>query len=390
LRTFLAAKLPDFMIPARFVFLDKFPLNVNSKVDARALPEPARESEADFVAPRNLVEQELVKIWMAAFRFEEIGVRDDFLELGGDSLLAAQILTDIEDKFNRNLPLALLAECRTIEQMARYIEHSGDQLASSIIMFQSGGSRPPLFLFPGQHGDSFYFRNLACRLGNERPVYGLELVLSGTKTTPSIRMEQTAAGCLREILELQPAGPYFLAGHSYGGMLAFEIAQQLTRSGQTVAFLGLFDTFAPGSYPHAEVPERVNIHRQNLRQLSWVERLNYGLKRVKSLAGRILSSSSLLYTAERLKMLPKDIGWINQTAYSRYRPDLFPGKVTLFRVYERPAYVRSDLTAGWKDYAADLEIIDVPGTHATLLGEPHIERLALEMKKCVEAAQASN
>jgi thioesterase domain-containing protein len=203
-------------------------------------------------------------------------------------------------------------------------------------------------------------------------------------------MEQTAAGCLREILELQPAGPYFLAGHSFGGMLAFEIAQQLVRFGQTVAFLGLFDTFAPGSYPHAEVPERVNIHRENLRRLSWGEKLNYGLKRVQSLAGRILSSSPLLYTVERLKMLPKDIGWVNQTAYSRYRPDPFPGKVTLFRVVERPSYVRSDLTAGWKDYAAELEIIDVPGTHATLLGEPHIERLALEMKKCVEAAQPNH
>jgi acyl carrier protein len=143
-------------------------------VDARALPEPARESEADFVAPRNPAEQELVKIWTAAFRFEGIGVQDDFLELGGDSLLAAQILTDIEDQFNRHLPLALLAECRTIEQMARYIERSGDQLASSIIVFKSGGIRLPLFLFPGQHGDSFYFRNLACRLGNDRPVYGLE------------------------------------------------------------------------------------------------------------------------------------------------------------------------------------------------------------------------
>jgi thioesterase domain-containing protein/acyl carrier protein len=387
LRTFLSARLPDFMIPARFVFLDKFPLNVNSKVDARALPEPARESEADFVAPRNPAEQELVKIWTAAFRFEGIGVQDDFLELGGDSLLAAQILTDIEDKFNRHLPLALLAECRTIEQMARYIERSGDQLVSSIIVFKSGGIRPPLFLFPGQHGDSFYFRDLACRLGNDRPVYGLELVLSGTKTTPSIRMEQTAAGCLREILELQPAGPYFLAGHSFGGMLAFEIAQQLVRSGQTVAFLGLFDTFAPGSYPHAEVPERVNIHRENLRRLSWMERLNYGLKRVQSLAGRILSSSSLLYTVEKMKMLPKDIGWINRTAYSRYRPGQFPGKLTLFRVVERPSYVRSDLTAGWKDYAAELEILDVPGSHTSMLGGSNIERLAVEMKKCVEAAQ---
>jgi len=203
-------------------------------------------------------------------------------------------------------------------------------------------------------------------------------------------MQQTAAGCLQEIRELQPDGPYFLAGHSFGGMLAFEIAQQLARSGQTVAFLGLFDTFAPGAYPHAEIPERVNIHRENLRHLPWMERLNYGLDRVKSLAGRILSASPLLYTAERFKMLPKDIGWVNQTAYSNYRPVLFPGKVTLFRVYERPSYVRSDLTAGWKDYAAELEIIDVSGTHATMLSEPHIERLALEMKKCVEAAQSSH
>jgi amino acid adenylation domain-containing protein len=386
LRTFLAARLPDFMIPARFVFLDKFPLNVNSKVDARALPEPARESEADFVAPRNPIEEELVKIWTVGFRFEGIGVQDDFLELGGDSLLAAQILTVIENRFNRNLPLALLAECRTIEQMARYIEHSNDKLASSLILFQSRGSRPPLFLFPGQHGDSFYFRNLSRRLGNDRPIYGIELVLSGTRTVPSIHLEQTAAGCLGEIQELQPVGPYFLAGHSFGGMLAFEIAQQLARSGQAVAFLGLFDTFAPGSYPHAEIPERVNIHRQNMSHLSWGERLKYGRGRVKALAGRILSSSSLLYFAERLKILPKDISWINQTAYSRYNPVRFPGKVTLFRVNDRPSYVRSDLTAGWKDYVAELETLDVPGTHGNMLDEPQIGQLAFEMKKCIEAA----
>jgi thioesterase domain-containing protein/acyl carrier protein len=389
LRTFLAAKLPNFMIPARFVFLDKFPLNTNNKVDVHALPEPTRESEADFVAPRNAVEEELVKIWTAGFRFEGIGIQDDFLELGGDSLLAAQILTDIEDQFNCNLPLALLAECRTIEQMARYIEHSNDKLASSIIVFQSGGIRPPLFLFPGHHGDSFYFRDLARRLGNDRPVYGLELVLSGTKTVPSIHMEQTAAGCLREIQELQPDGPYFMAGHSFGGMLAFEIAQQLARSGQAVAFLGLFDTFAPGSYPHAEVPERVNIHRQNMLHLSWGERLKYGRERVKDLAGRILSSSFLVYFAERLKILPKDISWINQTAYSNYRPGLFPGKITLFRANERPSYVRSDLTAGWKDYAAELEILDIPGSHASMLGDSNVEWLAVEMKKCIEAAQSS-
>ena len=202
-------------------------------------------------------------------------------------------------------------------------------------------------------------------------------------------MEETAASYLREIRELQPDGPYYFAGHSYGGMLAFEIAQQLTRSGQTVAFLGLFDTFAPGSYPHAEVPERVNIHRENLRRLSWREKLNYGLKRVQSLAGRILSSSSLLYTVERLKMLPKDIDWVNQTAYSRYQPDPFPGKIILFRANERPSYVRSDLTAGWKDYAAELEILDMPGSHTSMLGDSNIEWLAVEMKKCIEAAQSS-
>ena len=116
--------------------------------------------------------------------------------------------------------------------------------------------------------------------------------------------------------------------------------------------------------------------------------MNYGRERVKSLAERTLSSSSLLYIAERLKMVPKDVAWINQTAYTRYRPGPFPGKITLFRVNDRPSYVRSDLTAGWKDYAAELEILDVPGTHASMFDDANIERLAVEMKKCVEAAQA--
>jgi amino acid adenylation domain-containing protein len=251
LRAFLAAKLPGFMVPARFVFLEKFPLNAHSKVDAHALPEPAQELDIPPIAPRDPVEEKLVEIWSHAFRFERIGVQDDFLELGGDSLLAMQVLTDIGDQFDRKLPLALLAECRTIEQMARFLQTGNDQASSSLIKLQPRGIRPPLFLLPGQGGDVFYFRDLACRLGDEQPVYGIELVLSGTKTVPSIRLEETAAGYLREIRDLQPAGPYFFAGHSYGGMLAFEIAQQLTKSGQTVAFLGLLDTFAPGSYPKA-------------------------------------------------------------------------------------------------------------------------------------------
>jgi amino acid adenylation domain-containing protein len=387
LRAYLTARLPGFMVPARFVFLEKFPLNPHSKVDASALPEPTRESDIPPIAPRNPVEEKLSKIWLDAFHFERIGVQDDFLELGGDSLLAMKILTDVEDQFDRKLPLAFLAECRTVEQMAQFLERSGNQVSSSLITFQPAGSRPPLFLFPGKHGDVFYFRDLACRLGDDQPVFGIELLLTGTKTVPSIRMEETAAGYLREIRELQPTGPYFLAGHSFGGMLAFEIALQLTSSGQTVAFLGMFDTLAPGSIPQADILERVDIHSQNLRRLVPGERLKYLRERAKSLSVKMARFTPFLYIAEKLKMIPKDLSWINQVAYLRYGPGSFPGKITLFRVNERPSYVLSDLTAGWKDYAAELEILDVPGTHASLLQEPHIDRLASEMKKSLLVAQ---
>ena len=164
LRSFLSTKLPGFMVPARFVFLAKFPLSARDKVDIlHGLNRPGNRSCT--YGSRNQVEEELTTIWMKAFRFEGIGVQDDFLDLGGDSLLAAQVLTDIKDQFGRNLPLALLAECRTIEQMAKLLEQGSGQPASSIITFQSKGSRPPLFLFPGKDGDTFYFRDLTSPLG---------------------------------------------------------------------------------------------------------------------------------------------------------------------------------------------------------------------------------
>ena len=390
LRAKLAATLPRYMLPSIFTMLDEFPLASNGKVNRRALPEPDWHNPAKrtkYAAPQNAMEQRLLEIWQKILGIPQLGVEDDFLSLGGDSLLAAQMMTEVELLFKRRLPLALLAEYRTIRSLVHFLENGDVRTASPLIAFQSSGSRLPLFLFPGREGDVFYFRDLVRQIGKEQPIYGVELADLGTDTKPSTRLDETAATYLHEIRRTQISGPYYLAGHSFGGRLAFEMARQLVASGQSVAFLGLLDTYAPGSDLRASAIERIRIHLENLSKLTTHERYRYFIERFKNIALKLLRNRVLRSMAARFGIVPTDIPSINRIAASTYKPARFPGKVTLFRVIDRPNYVHSDPTAGWQAYAAEVEVHDVPGDHATLLDDPNVGALAEELRKCLREAQ---
>ncbi|MGD0611227.1 MAG: alpha/beta fold hydrolase [Anaerolineales bacterium] len=385
LHDFLASRLPHYMIPARFVFLEELPLNSNGKVNAQELPEPGLGTSEPYAPPRDPLEQTLVQIWEQAFNQNRVGIRDDFSELGGDSLLAAQILTEVESRLNETLPLAFLAECRTIEEMAKMLKSGRGISASSLVMLQPNGSGAPLFLFPGRLGDVFYFHDLARLLGTGRPVYGVEIIASGTRSSPSMQLEETAAAYLGEIREVQPTGPYYLAGHSFGGLVAFEIARQLTNSGERVGFIGLLDTYAPGSVLRASPAERASMHLGQLQHLDWVGRRDYLRARAQNVFNGLMRVRPFWSAAKRLHSFPKDVSSINGIAARGYRPVPYPGKVDLFRSGERPEYVRSDPTASWQHYAPALQVHDIPGSHASLVEVPNVDRLADEIIKCLEA-----
>ncbi|HTU27147.1 MAG TPA: amino acid adenylation domain-containing protein, partial [Pirellulales bacterium] len=185
---FLRQTLPEYMIPARFVRLDRMPLNVNGKVDRSALPDSAprtcadepenrRELPEDFAPPRDEIETQLVSIWERELGVRPIGIRDTFLELGGDSLSAVGVFARVEREFRRSLPPASLLERPTIEQLAELLRDPqlGKQTACLVVL-QESDAHPPLVCLPGISGNLWEFRRLAKRLGPDIPLYGLQPV----------------------------------------------------------------------------------------------------------------------------------------------------------------------------------------------------------------------
>lgn len=253
LHSFLKQRLPEHMVPSAFVLLDALPLTPNGKIARRALPAPDQqarlESEEPFVAPRDTVELQLTKIWEEVLGIQPIGVKNNFFDLGGHSLLAVRLFTQIEKKFGKSLPLATLFQAATVEQLASLIsQEEGLAPWSLLVPIQTAGDKPPLFCPQGAGGNVLCYYDLARYLGPEQPVYGLQAQGLDGKQAPYTRVEDMAADYIKQIRTVQPEGPYFLAGLSSGGRVAFEMAQQLHAQGQKVALVAMFDSYAPG-YP---------------------------------------------------------------------------------------------------------------------------------------------
>ena len=245
IREHLRAALPDYMVPKAFVFLDKFPLTPNGKVDRKALPEPARPKAATAGgAPRGLLETQLTQLWEKVLNVKPIGLQDNFFDLGGTSMIAVRLFSELRKRFGKNLSLSTLFQAPTIEQISEILRNSGYAPAwSSLVPIQPGGSKPPLYCVHGGGGNVLIFKDLAARLAPDFPFYGLQAHgVDGSKNYLK-SVEEMAASYLAEIRAVQPEGPYYLAGFCMGGQVAYEMAQLLRKDGQEVAFLAMIDTY---------------------------------------------------------------------------------------------------------------------------------------------------
>ncbi len=251
LRRALRELLPDYMVPAAIVPLSEFPLTPNGKVDRTSLPAPSGEAAHDGVQaiePRNRVELQLVAIWEQVLGITPIGVRDNFFTLGGYSLLALRMFSAIEQTFGTRLPMAVLFQAPTIEQLADVLADEGCTVRwRSLVAIQPEGKRPPLFAVPGVGGNVLVFARLAKLLGDDQPFYGLQARGLDGKEKPFMRVDEMAAHYIGEIRSVQPQGPYFIGGTCTGGLAAYEIAQQLTAQGEEV-ILAVMESWHPRSY----------------------------------------------------------------------------------------------------------------------------------------------
>ena len=242
LREYLADKLPNYMIPSAFVLLDEFPLTPNGKVNRQALPLPDRIHGTDetVTAPRDPLELQLFKIWEQILGGRAIGIQDNFFELGGHSLLAIRLITEIDQVFGRHLPLAVLFQAPTIEQLANVLrEKRQSDPVASLVPLQIAGDKRPLFFVPGNLGNVFLdLGQIARHLAPDQPFYGFQ-----DKADNPARIKTMAAQYVAEIQAIQPEGPYHLGGICSGGIVALEIAQQLTAKNQAVALLAVVESF---------------------------------------------------------------------------------------------------------------------------------------------------
>ncbi|MEM9663834.1 MAG: amino acid adenylation domain-containing protein [Bacteroidota bacterium] len=236
--------LPAYMVPSAFIPMPALPRTPNGKVNRRALPAPdlRRTQHATHRPPTTELERLLVERWEAFLGVRPLGVDDDFFDLGGTSLLAAELFLDLHERLDLDLPLALMAKAPTVAELARVIKRGQvNEAWSSLVPLQLHGTRPPLFCVHGGRGNVLNFERLARRLGDEQPVYGLQWDgLDGSAGRN--RIDAMATAYLEEVRQVQPHGPYLLAGHCTGGAVALEIAHQLRAAGEAVPLLIMFNT----------------------------------------------------------------------------------------------------------------------------------------------------
>jgi amino acid adenylation domain-containing protein len=405
IRNYLKEKLPDYMMPSAFVFLEALPLTPTGKVDRRALPKPDESRpwlDKAFVAPQDPMELHLTKIWEKILGIQPIGVKDNFFDLGGDSLRAVQLITQIERVFGKPIPLPVLFYLPTIAQLASILrEEKWLASGSSLVPVQTGGSKLPFFWIHGDKSTAL----LPHYLGPDQPLYGLEHQSRDGKPARYKQVKTIAAHYLEEIRVVQPQGPYFLGGYSLGGIVAFEAAQQLTKQGEEVAFLFLLDSH----FPWSDIPSSRNVsfrdevhrHFRNIALLRYEEKLTYVLMRVKWRINNALNNGKTgireflkkavckVYFAMGHPLPPYLREFyifhvIYYQALRNYTPKLYPGRAIYIKAENR----RSDFRFHWgRLMAGGLEVHEVPGNHLDLRVEPNLHFWAKKLKTCLSHAQ---
>jgi thioesterase domain-containing protein len=246
LRRFLQTKLPNYMIPTYFTALPAFPLTPNGKVDRKALPNPQTATfNEDLQAPSDDIERQLLGMWQELLGIANLCVTDNFFEMGGHSLLMTRMLIEIEAIWDKELPINILFEAPTIRQLAVFLR-SENPNRQTVVPFRTEGSQPPVFCVPGARGNLLFVHSLVQHWGDrDHPVYGLqEPLITDINPLPS-SIPAIASYYIHQIKTVQSEGPYYLVGYSIGGLIAYEMAQQLRSDGQEVALLGLLDPAPP-------------------------------------------------------------------------------------------------------------------------------------------------
>jgi amino acid adenylation domain-containing protein len=424
LRRALSERLPDYMVPARFEILDKLPRTPQGKIDRKALPAPCHTT--NYVAPRTSIETRLVSYWQSTLGAERVGIRDDFFELGGNSLLAVRLLNIIEAEFGKRLPISTFYSATTVEALAELIPKPVcDTSLSPIIKIRDHGGRTPFFfLHAAYNGGGFYCLQLARHLGDDQPFYSLQPIGARNRTLP-VSIEHMARMYVEILRKVQPNGPYCLGGYCSAGLIALEMAQQLRACGERVDFLCIIDIPAKNADMRihrsligwAARILRLDRRREldafiRLRNVLYAYRALSGIERIKFVFERARKIAKALPNVVWKRFAPAvrrnpgmtgrlaepiDVdgaGWEDLIPHYRrlwrgYVVRPYSGHITLLRTNDHKA-LENDTTLGWGRITADLEVYITPGDHNGCVMDPdNLAMLGQRLKACLDRRQVA-
>jgi thioesterase domain-containing protein/acyl carrier protein len=379
--------------PEIYIGLDKANSNIRSMLTEEFLSDTKQDDtqtspHSNHVPANSETEKKLVEIWQSLLKQPRIGITDNYFQLGGTSLIAARMFGQIQKTFNKNLPLSSLFKFATIEELAGLIDEGRDSPTEheesffQIIEIQKGGNKPPFFIIPGAGSDVVVFRSLAQLLGQAQPCYGLQAKgLDATDTGGKyFSVQDTAKEYVKLIKKTQSKGPFYVGGHCFGSLLAFEVAQQLGQQGDEVAVLALFDPLL-GDEQSLEMfgTARLRYHFSRFFKASLAEKMGYIFTRIKNLSRTLIVKKRLNRSIEQVR-----------TMYDNYEFCIYPSEITVFLAEDSfyKLFNDKDPRRIWSLHSRKPVVyIDTKGNHDSIINGQEVKYLAEKLALILEDKQ---
>lgn len=377
LRDYLSKRLPDYMVPSAFVYLSAFPMTANGKLDKAALPAPSPLGAGNPRArrPGNTMERRVAQLWANVLGAPVTDVNSDFFDMGGHSLLVQRLISEFEQTFGLQLPLATFLDGgRTVAGLAGLL--TGENPGKTVEM-ESG---PPVHFIFADHPSAMSLRHIKAEWGAAQPVHALVPDQRGGQFDQSLSIEHHASQALSDICNRQPDGPLALVGYSIGGLLAYEIARQAVDAGRQVDWLCVLDTEAPSMQQQLRAQLTLRWQLRRLRQQParerWAKYAEVALRLLRGGPGALWPQHEFDYRGAT-------------EIVCRYQQPGHEVPLHLFVTEASAATIGADLL-GWDEFHhGSVTVHRLAGDHATLIDMPQVQQLARMMRESLGGARAS-
>ncbi|MGM8363564.1 non-ribosomal peptide synthetase [Flavobacterium sp. ARAG 55.4] len=397
-RNELSSQLPGFMVPHVFHILDKMPRTLNDKVDRKGLLEYKSDAEINenYTAPRTDEEKMVAEIWQESLKKERIDIFSNFFEMGGHSIMAVNVMVEIEKKTGIRIPLSALFQHSTVEKFAKLINLESQISSDYLVPLKPNGTKTPLFIVHGSGLNILNFAHVINHFDEDQPVYGFQGVSSNGYNNWFESIEDMASRYIESIMEVNPKGPYAIAGFSFGGIVAFEIARQLKNQGKTVSLIAALDTYVDSSYYYASPVQKkmIRYYDRTYRRLDYLKQMLTSWEALK-----VRVNTKKTYLQKKYLGLKDNMTQQEQLALEHFieadkmvdkivnRYHLIPQsfEVDLFRAKDDENYKLDPNHLGWKKAAlSGVKIHNITGNHLGITAPPNDKVLARMLQQILD------